>query len=145
MKLTAKQEQNFWDKVMVCGPDDCWEWLASVNCRSGYGQVRLRGGERAHRISFLIEHGYLPEFVLHTCDNKTCVNPKHLYDGTSSQNAIDRIQRGPHNTRKLTSDAVQEIRYLLAIDLPHVSIAERFGVCRQTIGAISTDINWSHI
>jgi hypothetical protein len=34
--------------------------------------------------------------VLHTCDNPNCVNPDHLYIGTTKQNAIDRCKRHPY-------------------------------------------------
>lgn len=30
----------------------------------------------------------------HTCDNKRCINPDHLYEGTYSDNAHDYFERG---------------------------------------------------
>jgi hypothetical protein len=35
---------------------------------------------------------------LHTCDNRACCNPDHLYAGTPNQNTYDRLnrKRSPH-------------------------------------------------
>jgi len=34
------------------------------------------------------------ECALHTCDNRKCIEPEHLFLGTYSDNAIDREQKG---------------------------------------------------
>ncbi len=145
MILSTKQKWNFRKKFDKLGPDDCWEWSAST--RNGYGAFQIaRKMEQTHRVSFFLEHNYLPEFVLHTCDNRICVNPNHLYDGTESQNRIDRSQRGPlHTKQKLTPDDIREIRYLLALGLTQRSIARRFDVSNVAISHINTGKTWSHI
>lgn len=65
----------------------CWTWTASLNS-SGFGQMRFNGALcLAHRVSWQLHFGPIPESVgnarftkvLHTCQNKTCVNPAHLY------------------------------------------------------------------
>jgi len=143
IKLTAKQKWNFRKKFDPLGPDDCWEWQAGTR-KDGYGQFRVNGNmELAHRVAFFIKYDSQPEFVLHTCDNKACVNSNHLYDGTCSENQIDRAQRG--SCHKLTPNDVLEIRYLLALGLTHKSIAKRFGVDRVTITDINTGKTWSHV
>jgi len=52
--------------------------------------------QRAHRVSFEEFNGPIPEgmAVLHKCDVHSCVNPNHLYIGTSQDNANDRVKRG---------------------------------------------------
>lgn len=75
----------------------CWEWQGQ-GMRNGYGEFYYGGGPvYAHRMSFLIYYGDIPsgKLVLHTCDNKRCVNPKHLYPGTHSQNLMDSYTRHP--------------------------------------------------
>lgn len=66
----------------------------------------------AHRLSFSLNVEQVPNYpgqkheglVLHSCDNKWCVNPKHLYLGTAKQNAQDNAARNPEwleNRRKV--------------------------------------------
>lgn len=57
----------------------------------GYGHSR---GELLHRRVFQKLHGYLPEVVMHSCDNPRCVNPKHLLPGTRGLNNKDRAAKG---------------------------------------------------
>ena len=88
--------KRFWSKVDKRGPDDCWEWKASLN-HGGYGQFRLiTRCELSHRISAQIAHpnpnGYI--CVLHSCDNPKCVNPNHLRWGTQLENMQDLKKRG---------------------------------------------------
>ena len=87
--------QRFWDRVNK----DCWGWNGSVD-DNGYATLPVgphgAGMVRAHIISFEIHHGPVPEgmCVLHTCDNKPCTNPDHLYPGTRADNNRDKLVRG---------------------------------------------------
>ena len=87
---------RFWDKVDKKGEDDCWEWTASTRT-NGYGQIHFdQKMMQAHRASWIIENGKIPEglVVCHSCDNKTCVNPNHLWIGTQGDNMADRDRKG---------------------------------------------------
>lgn len=84
-------------------------------------------------------------YVCHTCDNRICCRPDHLYAGTPADNARDRIRRGRDNpTRglarynaKLTADQVREIRRLHATGAwSYPKLAERFGLHPQNIGRV---------
>lgn len=70
----------------------CWEWTGSL-FPNGYGQFR---NKKAHRISYELTIGSIPKgrFVLHKCDNKSCVNPNHLFLGTMADNMTDKIEKG---------------------------------------------------
>ena len=93
-------EERFWEKVdRSGGPDACWEWTGALN-REGYGHFRLVGSgssaiARANRVSYALEVGPIPDdlLVLHHCDNRACVNPKHLYLGDQSDNMNDMWSR----------------------------------------------------
>jgi RNA binding exosome subunit len=58
-------------------------------------------------LSYELTNGVIPEelLVLHSCNNKKCVNPNHLRLGTSQDNADDRIKANGHygKTYKITA------------------------------------------
>ena len=61
--------------------------------KNGYGYTSLKGKRMTtHRAAFLFYRGEIPPhlMVLHTCGIRTCINPKHLYLGTASDNLTDR-------------------------------------------------------
>ena len=144
----------------------CWIYTGPFNPVSGYGQVGNSG--TAHRLAYKLTHGRLPKRpkqVLHRCDVKLCCRPDHLYAGTQKQNIADAIERGrmapasktahfgeANGNAKLTAADVKAIRREFPL-LPRgpkgrvrnglmTAFAERFGVTREMIYAISHNENW---
>jgi hypothetical protein len=85
----------------------------------GYASVRRPTGRDPkvllHRWLFGQAHGYLPEAVMHRCDNTRCIEVAHLIGGTRADNNKDRAAKGRsakvrHDKRKLTPGQVAEIR-----------------------------------
>lgn len=92
----------------------CWIWRGAKN-HNGYG-IMLgpnRKTCRAHRRCLEVQQGNpIPSGmeVCHTCDNPSCVNPAHLWVGTTSDNAIDKTQKGRNPIVALTDFQVREIK-----------------------------------
>jgi hypothetical protein len=76
----------------------CWIWKGHL--KKGYGyfshhQILYR----AHRIAYLIAYGEFDDALLvcHKCDNPSCINPQHLFLGSSKENTQDMILKGRLN------------------------------------------------
>ncbi len=135
----------------------CWEWYGALF--RGYGIITIKKKtHRVHRIIYKYFYGSIPKdkpFILHTCDNRQCCNPMHLYAGTSKDNAQDRLKRNPdswpktkrnigekHGRTKLTEKQVLEIR---ASKEKLRILAKRYNVGIAAISNIKTRRTWQHI
>lgn len=143
---------RFWSKVRKT--DNCWFWVAGCMGK-GYGSFRI-GGKiyLAHIVSFYIHNGFWPKkCILHSCDNRSCVNPAHLREGTKKDNAEDRELRnswdrsGSKNGRAvLTESQVIEIRKLNKLHcISSYELAKQFHVSRTTINHAVNGATWKTI
>ena len=150
--MDIETEKRFWDKVEKT-PSGCWEWKAS--CRSGYGAFKFMGKVRsAHRVAFFLKHGHFPQgLACHRCNNKKCVNPDHIYDGTYKSNFEDAVRCGatkpfsglqkhsfragyvPPN-RKLGKSEVLKILQMKADGMTNRRIGHIIGIDHTTISRI---------
>ena len=147
---TGINEVEFWRLVDRGGPDECWIWLAGKDA-GGYGQFRRR---YTHRISWALVSGEIPEgmFILHSCDNRSCVNPAHLSPGTAADNAQDMVSRGRQTSgvrnamAKLTDLDVGDIRRVYAAgEKGQRDIAAAYGINKSAVSRIINRKRWAHI
>lgn len=74
----------------------CWIWTSTIGT-DGYGKfIFQRKRYRAHRASYQTFIGALTPglYVCHKCDNPSCINPDHLFQGTNRENQIDCNKKG---------------------------------------------------
>ena len=169
----SKIRQRF-EAKFVCGNlQECWVWIA-YKYPNGYGYFSGLEGY-AHRASYVLYKGPIPKgkYVLHHCDNPSCVNPSHLFLGSQTDNMQDMIRKGrkgytgvcgdrngvhlhPEVIRgenngfsTLTEKDVLEIRMLYKRTSYHKSnrqqLAIRFGVCGGTIKSVVGRKSWKHV
>jgi hypothetical protein len=130
----------------------CWLWTAAAGSGDRYGRFMLPPNRLAHRVSWQIYKGKIPNgmCVLHSCDTALCVNPDHLFLGTQAENLEDcrrkkraKPRRGEHHPHaRLTDEAVREIR---ASPLGARRLARKFGVYPSTIWYVKTQRRWRHV
>lgn len=139
---------KFWKYVDRQGSDDCWPWTGGVTSE-GYGCFYLNGrAQGAHRVSWALSaQRQVPEglLVCHSCDNRCCVNPAHLFVGTASDNMQDMVAKGRNTPTvgernfhaKLTTQQVARMRrQAKERDITQAELGRRFGVSQSQVSRI---------
>jgi hypothetical protein len=142
---------RFEEKFIPEPNSGCWLWEGGIGS-SGYAQFWFNGKTvQSSRMAYELYKGRLSpkDYVCHTCDNKSCVNPDHLFIGTAQDNMTDKVRKGrhvfheSHPNSKLSYVDVARIRDLLATgNDSHAEIALKFGVSRMTITDINNNRTW---
>jgi hypothetical protein len=82
--------------------------------------------------------------VCHKCDNRSCVNPNHLFDGTRKENNEDKARKG-RGTARLTEQQVLEIRKKYKAGVTQRALAEEYGIGQSNIGKITLGRTYKYI
>lgn len=136
----------------------CWEWCGSLR-PDGYGQLavgRFRAGDPKNTVPMkasvaayrawvgAVPHGMA---VCHRCDNPPCINPSHLFLGTSLQNISDMVIKGRHSNgenkgqHKLTDEQVDHLRARYSAGgVTQRALAGEFGVSQQLVSHL---VRWT--
>jgi hypothetical protein len=152
------------DRIDRGDPYDCWDWPGTRNDH-GYGTMAVgRAGQqrirRAHRLAWEFLVGPIPDGldVCHHCDNRLCINPKHLFLGTHAENMRDAARKG--RTRgglvplpgeanpgaRLTDAEVLAMRRRYSAGRVTMSrLAAEYGVSLSVVANVLTRRTWRHL
>jgi hypothetical protein len=146
-------EEKIRTKSLVNSETGCHEWQGGHGSH-GYGSVVVNGRRvGAHRAAFEVFVGLIPEgmYVCHTCDNRKCVNPAHLFLGTHQDNRRDMVAKGRHarggrhHWAKLTEADVLDIRRRAAEGESQKVLCGQYGVADSLVSRIVNRLIWTHI
>src|SRR5690606_2696925 len=139
------------DYVAHCPVTGCWHWVGNSR-DNGYGRACYQGKYRlAHRLFYEYYNDVKlakNEHVCHTCDNRLCVNPQHLFLGTHQANMDDMVSKNRqargkrHGRAKLSEEDVLDIRRLKKEGYSDRYLGPKFGVHPTTISLINTGKKW---
>jgi hypothetical protein len=149
------RRQRFERKLVPEPNSGCWLWTGAT-VPDGYGSfywgANGKWSLKAHRAAWVLYRGPIPVnmHVLHACDNRSCVNPGHLYLGDNDANVADRVRKGrsgwtagsSHPTAKIDEHMVEAI---LADPRKHQDIATDYEISTGPVQQIKAGRGWRHI
>jgi hypothetical protein len=148
----ANIPEVLWSKVDKRSENECWEWKGYKN-HQGYGRTWINDkGYYAHRVIYSLVYPNsinlnAPSstnetgFLLHTCDNPSCCNPKHLWVGNHADNMADKAAKGRSPDFnggkgprcKLTMEQAREARLLRKTGMTIPQLMEKFNLSRASM------------
>ncbi len=126
-------------------------------CLDKDGYPRVKHGARTWRLNRLIftfVNGKIPEgkVIGHSCNNKGCINPSHLYLTTPAQNSTQAKLDGLYKTgiengrAKLSEEDVKELRRLYYEEtVSQDKLAKKYKLSQSTVSAIVRNETYKHI
>lgn len=151
--LTYLEDLREWGRTKplqyIINENGCWNCISHSDRGKGYHRIK-----RDNKVQLVHRYVYEKEFgkiqneslvVMHSCDNRACLNPEHLSLGTSQNNYQDAKEKGRnskgeiHGMSKLTLDQVREIRLSKK---KGVELAHEYNVSKSTISCIKKNKIW---
>lgn len=137
----------------VIADNGCWEVVSHKKHCRGYPAIYYKKRQvQLSRVAWELHNGEVPNdlCILHKCDNRKCINPRHLFLGTKGDNARDMKEKGRslygerHNKAQLTEMQVVDIVRRLGSET-RTELAVEYGVKRNVINKIAAGTTWKHV
>lgn len=131
----------------------CWEWTGTLWAQ-GYARsicISAQTKGRGHRLTFELYKEPIIDgnVICHRCDNVLCVNPDHLFQGTTQDNLTDMVNKGrssrgeTHPKAILTLDMVKMIKERRKDGA--IKIARELGVGDCCVRDVIKGRSWKHV
>lgn len=170
--LSPSDIARFWSHVDRRGPDECWPWKLGLwsngYSRFSFNQAGKNRSVRGHRVALFLATGNDPGDLLgcHSCDNKPCCNPDHLFAGSHQQNMDDCVAKGrqatgdrqayrlypeirPYGERnhfaKLSDCDAMEVIILATLGVSLETIIRRFPLCPPAMMRVINGKTFAHL
>lgn len=144
-----------WEKIFsgkTIKKSECIEFTGAKDTK-GYGRIGYKNKTYlTHRLSYILTVGEIEDglFACHKCDNPSCINPAHIFLGTTQDNTRDMMlkgrsqkKRGEENSRaKLTADIIKAIR---EDNRKHKDIADEYGISLGYVSTLKSKVTWRHV
>ena len=120
----------------------CLEFQGACN-EKGYAIAQVSGRlERVHRAVFMYLVDEVPEgkFVCHSCDNRKCINPEHLWIGDAFSNMQDMVKKGRYRnsrSKPLNMSEKEKIIDMAKDGYLYKTIGELFDIHTNRVGRIA--------
>lgn len=151
-KIRKPVIDRFIENIVVAKPGGCWLWTKGKG--RGYGRFKINGKlTLATRWSFeyfnQVKISNSKLFVCHSCDVRACVNPDHLFLGTTTDNIKNASKKGilshgkKHWASKDLTNQIKEIMSSWYSGESYQKIGNKYGVSWKTIERICSGTHWT--
>lgn len=149
--FTASDIERFHQSYLKAAESNCWNWQRK-SLDEGYGVFRTGHSRnksvqkyKATRLAFFLANHVDPgeQLVCHTCDNRLCCNPKHLFLGNNAANMFDMVAKG-RSARNAGNNKLSPADALLvrADPRPYAQICAEWGISKSTVSYIKNNKTW---
>jgi predicted XRE-type DNA-binding protein len=143
---------RFWKKVEKKSKKECWNWTGAK--LGGYGRINVNGKNKiASRVVWEFFNKKIPrkDCVLHSCDNRACVNPSHLFIDSRTDNSQDMVRKNRQRGAKGERNGRSKLTYKLAEKIRRdyktkkfyqYELSKKYGVSQPVISKITRNERW---